>query len=98
MLSCFMYVTKLLLNSGAFLTIRHIGHPFAELVLSIPQMFAMLSTPIIGRRLTIAGCWRRLANRDLTKPGHSDLSLSICQVRERSSEQDRKERSNQNLH
>ena len=57
LLSCFMHVVKLLLNVGALRPIRHVCNPFAEFVLSISQVFAMLSAAVIRRRrLTIAGC------------------------------------------
>jgi hypothetical protein len=80
LLSCFMHIVKLLLDVGALRPIRHIRDAFAEFVLSIPQVFAMLSAAVIRRpRLTIAGCWWRwgLANRDLANSRHSDLSLSV---------------------
>jgi hypothetical protein len=80
LLACFMHVMKLLLDVGALGAIRHVSDAFAELVLSIPQVFAMLSAAIIRRRrLTVAGCgWRWwLANRDLANSRYSDLSLSV---------------------
>jgi hypothetical protein len=81
LLSCFVHVMKLLLEMGAFRPVGHVRDPFAKLVLSIPQVFAMLSLPVIWRRrLAIAGCgWRGwLANRDLADSRYSDLSLSVC--------------------
>ena len=80
LLSCFMHIVKLLLDVGALRPIRHVRDAFAEFVLSIPQVFAMLSATVIRwPRLTVAGCWWRwwLANRDLAKTGHADLSLSM---------------------
>ena len=85
LLSCFMHVVKLLLDMGALRPIRHIRDAVAELVLSIPQMFAVLSAAVVRRRrLTIAGwgCgWRWwLTNRDLANSRYSDLSLGACSV------------------
>ena len=50
----------------------------AKLVLSVPQMIAMLHTPGVRQRsLSVVGLrWWRLADRDLAKSRHSDLSLS----------------------
>ena len=82
LLPCFMDVPKLVLNAGALSPIGHIGHPFAELVLSVSEMIAMRSTTVVRRRrLAIAGRRRDrwlgwLAYRDLTKARHGNLSLS----------------------
>jgi hypothetical protein len=81
LLSCFVHVVKLLLDMGSFRPVGQVRDPFAKLVLSIPQVFAMHSLPVIRRRrLAIAGRgWRRwLANRDLADSRYSDLSLSVC--------------------
>ena len=57
LLSCFMHVVKLLLDVGALRPIRHVRDAFAELMLSVPQVFAMLSPAVIRRRrLTVPGC------------------------------------------
>ena len=80
LLSCFMHIVKLLLDVDALRPIRHVRDAVAELVLSIPQVFAMLSAAVIRRRrLTVAGCgWRWWpANCDLANSRHSDLSLSV---------------------
>ena len=76
-----MHVVKFLLGVGALRAIRHVRDAFAELVLSIPQVFAMLSAAVIRRRrLTIAGCWWWLANCHLANSRYSDLSLSVCSL------------------
>jgi hypothetical protein len=88
-----MHVVKLLPDVGALRPIRQVREAFAELVLSISQMIAMLSAMIIVRRrrcLTIAGCWWRrwLAYRHLANSRYSDLGLRERYMRKRTSEQD----------
>jgi hypothetical protein len=80
---CVMCLPELMLEPRTLRPIgRRIGHLFAELMLSVPQIFAMLRPPVISMRrcLTVSGRrrrWRRLTDRHLANSGHPDLSLSL---------------------
>ena len=80
LLSCFMQAPKLLLGPCTLPPIRHVCNAFAQLMLSIPQMFAMLGMPVIWwLRLAVTrrGRSRRLADRDLAEAWHTNLRLRV---------------------
>jgi hypothetical protein len=77
MIPFLLHFLEPVLEPCALWAVGHVGHPFAKLVLSVPEALAVLR--ILGRRrLPVPGRrrrGRRLANRDLAKSGHPDLSL-----------------------
>ena len=85
---CVMCLTEFVLKPRTLRTIGRIGHLFAKLMLSVPQIFAALRPPIIPMRrcLTIPGRrrWRWLTSRHLANSRHPDLSLSMSRLRHRS--------------
>ena len=66
-------------ESCALWAVGQLRYPFAKLVLSVPEVVAMLrilglgGSAIPGRRR----CGRRLTNCDLTNSRYCDLSLSV---------------------
>lgn len=74
-----LHFLELVLESCALWAVRQVRYPFAKLVLSVPEVVAMLrilglgGSAIPGRRR----CGRRLTNCDLTNSRYCDLSLSV---------------------
>ena len=72
-----LHFLELVLESCALWAVGQVRHPFAKLVLSVPEVVAMLrilgsgGSAIPGRRR------RRLTNCDLTNSRYCDLSLSV---------------------
>jgi hypothetical protein len=74
-----LHFPELVLEPLTLWAVWHVDNPFAKLVLSVPEVLAMLR--VFGRtRLAVP--WRgrrgrRLANRDLANSRDPDLSLSV---------------------
>jgi hypothetical protein len=86
----FVYLPEPMLETRTLGSIGRIGDLLAQLVLSVPQLFAMLYLPVVAgrRRLPVSGRRRRrLTDRDLANPGHRDLSLSMSGLEERAADQ-----------
>jgi hypothetical protein len=82
LLSSFVHFPEPVLNPRAVWAIGHIGDLLAELMLSVPEMLAILGAPVIARRrcLTVTRR-RRLPDRHLTDTRDPNLSLGKCCVR-----------------
>jgi hypothetical protein len=72
-----MHFLELVLEACALWAVGHVRDPFAKLVLSVPEVLAMLrvlgGSAIPGRRRR----GRRLTNCDLANSRYRDLSLSV---------------------
>jgi hypothetical protein len=75
-----MGLAELMLQPRTLRPIRRVRHLFAKLMLSVPQIFAMLRPPVVFMRRDLPICRRRrrpMADRHLANSRHSDLSLSM---------------------